>query len=304
MGEGEGTRPASPVPDLLARCTFPPAGTALACAVSGGADSLALLVLATAAGCDVTAFHVDHGLRAGSSAEAGVVAAAAERLGARFESRTVSVEPGPNLEARARAARFAALPEGVATGHTMDDQAETILLNLLRGAGADGLAGMEPGLRHPLLGLRRSETHGCALRSGLVPVCDASNRDPAFARNRVRHELLPLVRGRGRARPRPSAGPPGRGAARRGRVDGVPGGGRAARPHRHARGGADRPATGAPRPAPVAARGGWHRPAAVAGRGRPHPRRGARGRTRDPDRGRAQRAPHGWTPPGGSGWLR
>jgi hypoxanthine phosphoribosyltransferase len=140
----------------------------------------------------VTAIHVDHGLRAGSSAEAGVVAEAAERLGARFESRRVSLDPGPNLEARARAARFAVLPDGVATGHTMDDQAETILLNLLRGAGSDGLAGMEPGFRHPLLGLRRSETHELCSRSGLVPVCDASNRDPAFARNRVRHELLPL----------------------------------------------------------------------------------------------------------------
>ena len=100
--------------------------------------------------------------------------------------------PGPNLEARARAARFAALPDGVATGHTMDDQAETILLNLLRGSGADGLAGMEPGIRHPLLGLRRHETHAVCAAMGLAPVHDASNDDPAFLRNRVRHELLPL----------------------------------------------------------------------------------------------------------------
>ncbi len=178
--------------ELLARCTFPPPGTALACAVSGGADSLALLVLATSAGCEVTAIHVDHGLRPGSGAEAGVVAAAAARLGARFESHRVTVPAGPNLEARARDARFAVLPEGVATGHTMDDQAETILVNLLRGAGADGLAGMEPGLRHPLLGLRRAETHALCAAAGLAPVCDASNADPAFVRNRVRHELLPL----------------------------------------------------------------------------------------------------------------
>ncbi|MGH9089332.1 MAG: ATP-binding protein, partial [Acidimicrobiales bacterium] len=69
---------------VLGHCTFPPAGTALACAVSGGPDSLALLVLAVAAGCRVTAVHVDHGLRAGSASEAAVVAGAARRLGAGF----------------------------------------------------------------------------------------------------------------------------------------------------------------------------------------------------------------------------
>jgi hypoxanthine phosphoribosyltransferase len=178
--------------ELLPRCTFPPPGTPLPCAVSGGADSLALLLLAAAAGCEVTAIHVDHGLREGSAEEAGVVTAAADRVGARVECRRVSVVPGPNLEARARAARFAVLPPDVATGHTMDDQAETILVNLLRGAGADGLAGMAPGPRHPLLGLRRHETHALCAAAGLVPVCDASNDDPAFVRNRVRHELLPL----------------------------------------------------------------------------------------------------------------
>jgi tRNA(Ile)-lysidine synthase len=180
------------IAELLIRCTFPPPGTPLSCAVSGGADSLALLVLATAAGCDVTAVHVDHGLRAGSADEADVVADAARRFGARFEGRRVSVPPGPNLEARAREARLGALPPGAATGHTMDDQAETILVNLLRGAGADGLSGMEPGPRHPLLGLRRAETHALCAALGLVPVCDVTNTDPAFLRNRVRHELLPL----------------------------------------------------------------------------------------------------------------
>jgi hypoxanthine phosphoribosyltransferase len=136
--------------------------------------------------------HVDHGLRPGAEAEAEVVRAAAARFGARFESHRVSVGAGPNLEARARAARFAVLPADVATGHTMDDQAETILVNLLRGAGADGLAGMEPGPRHPILGLRRRETHALCAASGLRPVCDESNDDPAFVRNRIRHELLPL----------------------------------------------------------------------------------------------------------------
>ena len=192
MAEEGSTLPPTLVPDLLSRCTFPPARAPLGCAVSGGADSLALLVLATAAGCEVTAIHVDHGLRPGSAAEAEVVRGAAAWFGARFESHRVSVPPGPNLEARARAARFGVLPPDAATGHTMDDQAETILINLLRGAGADGLAGMEPGTRHPLLALRRSETHALCAAAGLAPVCDESNTDPAFVRNRVRHELLPL----------------------------------------------------------------------------------------------------------------
>jgi hypoxanthine phosphoribosyltransferase len=150
------------------------------------------MVLAIAAGCRVTAVHVDHGLREGSDVEAAVVAEAAVRFGADFLSEKVVVPPGPNLEARARAARFSVLPEGAATGHTMDDQAETILLNLLRGSGADGLAGMEPGHRHPLLGLRRSDTHGVCAAVRLDPVRDESNDDLTYLRNRVRHELLPL----------------------------------------------------------------------------------------------------------------
>ncbi len=180
------------VVDLLPRCDFPPPASALNCAVSGGPDSLALLILAVAAGCTVTAIHVDHGLRHESASEAEVAEQAAALVGAKFVAEKVSVALGPNLEARARAARFAVLPDAVATGHTMDDQAETILLNLLRGSGADGLAGMEPGYRHPLLALRRHETHAVCAAMHLEPVHDASNEDAAFLRNRVRHELLPL----------------------------------------------------------------------------------------------------------------
>jgi len=160
--------------------------------VSGGADSLALLVLACAAGCRVTAVHVDHGLRPEASGEASVVAAAAAPLGAAFRAERAPVESGPNLEARAREARFAVLPTDVLTGHTADDQAETVLLNLLRGAGLDGLSGMGPG-RHPIIGLRRAETRALCAEVGLTPVRDASNDDLAFRRNRVRHELLPLL---------------------------------------------------------------------------------------------------------------
>lgn len=179
--------------DLLDRCRFPGPGSALTCAVSGGADSLALLVLAVAAGCDVTAVHVDHALRAGSGDEVAVVAAAAERFGAAFRSERVPVAPGADLEARARAARRSVLPAEHATGHTADDRAETVVLALLRGAGPDGLAALAPGPRHPIVGLRRQETHALCAELGLVPVRDPSNDDRRFRRNRVRHEVLPLL---------------------------------------------------------------------------------------------------------------
>lgn len=177
---------------LLARCTFPAAGTAVACAVSGGADSMALLVLACAAGCVVTAVHVDHGLRPGSASEADIVAGAAARFGASFDARTVEVAAGPNIEARARAARRSVLPSGALTGHTADDQAETVLLNLVRGAGLDGLRGMRPDTK-PMLALRRSETHALCASLGLDVLHDPTNDDPSIRRNRVRHEVLPLL---------------------------------------------------------------------------------------------------------------
>ncbi|MGB8859592.1 MAG: tRNA lysidine(34) synthetase TilS [Ilumatobacteraceae bacterium] len=183
----------SPAASLLPRCTFPPAGTAVACAVSGGADSTALLALAVAAGLSVTAIHVDHGLRAGSAAEAEVVRANALHLGAAFRAERVHLPDGPNLEARAREARYAALPPGVLTGHTADDQAETVLVNLLRGAATSGLAAMRPGHRHPLLALRRAETAGLCDDLRLPVVHDPSNTDPRHVRNRVRSELLPLM---------------------------------------------------------------------------------------------------------------
>lgn len=178
---------------LLSRCTFPPAGTPLDCGVSGGADSLALLALAVEAGCAVTAVHVDHGVRAGSVDEAGAVAAAAARLGAGFRAVRVQVGPGSDLEARARAARHAALGPGAAFGHTADDRAETLLVNLLRGAGPAGLAALRPGPRHPILALRRSETHTLCSHLGVQPLRDPSNDDPRFVRNRLRHEVLPLL---------------------------------------------------------------------------------------------------------------
>ena len=179
--------------DLLARCRFPSPGTSVVCAVSGGADSTALLLLALAAGCRPSVVHVDHGLRAESSADADHVRALGERLGVPVEVVRVEVAPGPNLEARARTARHAVLPAGALLGHTADDQAETMLINLLRGAGPAGLAGMAADDRRPLLALRRHETVGLCRAHGLAPVDDAMNHDDRFARTRVRDELLPLM---------------------------------------------------------------------------------------------------------------
>ena len=179
--------------ELLANCTFPPPGTEVTCAVSGGADSMTLMILAVAAGCNVTAVHVDHRLRSGSDREGNVVAGAARRFGAAFRSETIDVGDGPNLEARARDARYAVLPADVMTGHTADDQAETMLLNLMRGASSSGLAAMRPGFRRPLLALRRASTEDLCRTLELTVVDDPSNRDPAYLRNRVRHELLPAM---------------------------------------------------------------------------------------------------------------
>ena len=179
------------IADLLSRCSFPPEHTHVNCAVSGGADSVALLVLARAASLSVTAWHVDHGLRENSQTEAALVAQLAAQLGAQFESRTVSVEQGANTEARAREARYGAMPQGVMTGHTADDQAETILINLLRGSGTRGLAGMQPTSQRPLLHIRRSETHALCSALGISVFNDPSNNDERFQRNRIRHEVLP-----------------------------------------------------------------------------------------------------------------
>jgi tRNA(Ile)-lysidine synthase len=180
------------VGELLGRCHYPATGSAVTCAVSGGADSLTLLVLAVAAGCDTTAVHVDHGARPGSDAEADLVARVAQRLGAAFRAERITVEPGPNFEARARSARYAMLPEDVLTGHTADDQAETVLLNLVRGAALDGLAGIRPE-RRPLLALRRADTAALCEALGLEAVVDPTNLSPDHRRNRVRHELIPLL---------------------------------------------------------------------------------------------------------------
>jgi len=176
---------------LLQNCTFPSSGT-LHCAVSGGADSSALLILASLTGSPVIAYHVDHGIRPNGSAERDRVSELADRVNAGFEALTLELKDGPNLEARARTARFAALPQTVLTGHTSDDQAETILLHLLRGGGLDASAGMRQ-KHHPLLTLRRADTERICDLFGWEPVNDPTNTDPRFRRNRVSNEVIPLL---------------------------------------------------------------------------------------------------------------
>jgi len=179
--------------ELLKKCNFAPAGSRVNCAVSGGQDSMAMLLLATLNGCKVRAIHVDHSIRAGSQNESKVVADVAKLLGADFESHTVKVEPGANLEARAREVRYAVLPKNVATGHTVDDQAETLIINMLRGAGLQGLAAMQPGFNRPILGLRRSDTARLCREMEIDCVEDSSNSDLRFLRNQIRHRALPLL---------------------------------------------------------------------------------------------------------------
>ena len=184
------------VQELLTRTHFPLSAEAprgVACAVSGGADSVALLILAVATGHQVTAYHVDHGLRVGSQNEFSVVENIATRFGTMAISLRADLADGPNLEARARQARFALLPPGVLTGHTADDQAETVLINLMRGAGTEGLSGMRYTHSKPILHLRRHETEALCAAFDIDLVEDSSNSDPRFQRNRVRHELLPLL---------------------------------------------------------------------------------------------------------------
>ena len=171
---------------------------------SGGTDSLALLALASACDLAPIAVHVDHSLRPGSGGESEIVADHAVRLGVPFRAETVTVLPGPNVEARARAARYDALERArvqlgataTLVGHTADDQAETVILNLLRGSGSSGLAGMpvrRGTIVRPLLELRRSDTEALCVALGFEPLHDPSNDDTSLRRNWIRREVLPAL---------------------------------------------------------------------------------------------------------------
>ncbi|OBI07747.1 tRNA lysidine(34) synthetase TilS [Mycobacterium sp. E2462] len=169
-------------------------------ALSGGPDSLALTAVAAPLR-PTTALVVDHGLQADSAAVAETARVQAVALGcvaAQVIRVRVGSEGGP--EAAARAARYAALAayQGgpVLLGHTLDDQAETVLLGLGRGSGVRSIAGMrpyDPPWCRPLLGVRRAVTHEACRELGLAAWQDPHNADPRFTRARLRHEALPLL---------------------------------------------------------------------------------------------------------------
>lgn len=183
-----------------------PPGSLTVAAVSGGADSLALLAgLAWEAPRNdrrAAAVTVDHGLHPGSAAQAAAVVALAAGLG--IPCTAIRVAPDGTDEAAARRARYGALDAhaagtgaaAVLLGHTRDDQAEQVLLGLSRGSGARSLAGM-PASRgvyvRPLLDLPRDTTRKACAALGMTPWEDPANDDPRFARSRVRHAVLPVL---------------------------------------------------------------------------------------------------------------
>jgi tRNA(Ile)-lysidine synthase len=196
------------VRDTIRRHAMLAGGETVLVAVSGGADSVALLhvlrILAPELRLTLSVVHLDHGLRPDSALDAAFVESLARGWGLPVTVEHIVVSPGGSLEARARDARYAALrrqaarvgAHRVALGHTADDQAETVLMRILQGAGPRGLAGIPPvrdGYIRPLLDTRRSDIVAELRRAGLAWREDPTNRDPRFLRNRLRHDLLPRL---------------------------------------------------------------------------------------------------------------
>ncbi|MHB8572533.1 MAG: tRNA lysidine(34) synthetase TilS [Candidatus Dormibacteria bacterium] len=192
-------------PELL------PPGSRVVAACSGGPDSQALLHLL--AGLQdqlgihlVAAAHFDHRQRPGSESDAALVQELCRDLGVTFHHAAWPDPPADASEAAAREARYAFLftavaqlgADSLAVAHTEDDQAETVMLALLRGAGPDGLAGMpyrRGPVTRPLLGITRARLRAHCEAHGIPFVDDPANLDPRFTRNRVRHELMPVLEG-------------------------------------------------------------------------------------------------------------
>ena len=194
------------VVSMAVRAAFERQAGRILVAVSGGVDSLALLVSAAEVAADRTGVaSLDHGLRPESTAEVERVRALARSLGLPFHTEALGLAPGAGAEARARTARYAALERiarlngysAIATAHTADDQAETLLMRLARGSALRGAAAIRaegPRLLRPLLGVRRQDTEVVVAAAGLEPVRDPSNADPGLFRSRIRHHVLPVLR--------------------------------------------------------------------------------------------------------------
>lgn len=211
MTPADDDRPRAAVAALLAAHSTRNDAARIGVAVSGGGDSVALLLAtldwARGSGADICAATVDHGLRPGSAREAAKVALLCGRLGCGHDVlRAEGLAPGPNLQARARGARYDALEDwGVATGrdcillgHTMDDVAETLILRLRRGAGIDGLARMAAWRSaagaslhwgRPFLEIGRAALRLHLTARGVEWIEDPSNDDPAFDRVRIRRAI-------------------------------------------------------------------------------------------------------------------
>jgi tRNA(Ile)-lysidine synthase len=202
-----GPAPAIAAVRRAVRAALPGRGTVIV-ACSGGADSLALAAAAAfeapRAGVSAGLVTVDHGLQPGSDTQARAVVQLGYELGFNpVELIRVRVGSAGGPEAAARTARYgaldrvaAALDADVMLGHTLDDQAETVLLGLGRGSGPRSIAGMRPvdgRCRRPFLGVRRATTHAACEALGLTPWQDPHNADPSFQRVRLRREVLPLL---------------------------------------------------------------------------------------------------------------
>ena len=193
-------------------------------AISGGTDSSAALIALTERAAErgwaIGAAYLDHGLA--PAPERAAFLDAVQRITCRLDVplRTDTIDPrerprGAGVEAAARSARYAFLAragretdaEAVVTGHTRGDQAETVLMHLIRGSGIGGLAGMRPRapmpvaepqhappLVRPLLDVARAETEALCHSRGIEPVLDPANLEPGYTRNRIRHTVLPLLR--------------------------------------------------------------------------------------------------------------
>ncbi len=204
VSKEEQRSPTSPVLSALQEF-FKAYGGRTLLAVSGGADSLALLTAAAELAAErIGVASLDHGLRHSSVEEVEAVARLVRALGLPFHTAALGLRPGPAMEARAREARYAALEairaaggyQWIATAHTREDQVETLLMRLARGAALRGAASIQARRGHvvrPLLGVPRADVERHVAARGLLPVRDPSNVDPSLLRARIRAVVLPAL---------------------------------------------------------------------------------------------------------------